>query len=219
VSISEMVASTCPSGALVGQTLVADNDHCDNNNNALNGWNWTTNNVRVGPMTTLTGCTGTGTPAPTPPTWTTAYDFCETTQKGGGCSLGFVCVPKLAAPARHCILQAGATTCPGNYANEGVEPYYSSLDDTRSCGVTCSGICGKSGGSCGSLFQIHAYLGTSCTGSNDFLGANRDDCGQSSPLQSFKVTLGSDAVNPTCAPNYPTSGAALAAAPQTLCCL
>jgi hypothetical protein len=218
VAISEMIATTCPNGSLVaGQSLTADNIHCDNNNNT--GWNWTTQNVRVGALQTSTGCTCTGTPAPVTASFTTSNDFCETTQKGSGCNAGFVCVAKISA-GQHCILQAGTTTCPGNYAAKGTGSWYQSINDQRSCGATC--MFNKSGGTCGSMYHIRAWVSTNtCSGGvgADILSAGTDGCGQSTPLDSFNVTLGTDAVNPTCSNNYSATGSASGTSPQTLCCL
>jgi hypothetical protein len=218
VSLSEMVASTCPGGSLVsGQSTTADNTHCENNNNAANGWNWTTQNVLIGALQTATGCTCTGKPAPTTPSFTTSYDFCETTQKGGGCNAGFVCAPKLSS-GQHCILQAGTTTCPGNYAVQGSGSWYTSINDQRMCGTSC--MYTKSGGTCGSQYHIRAFVNnTNCTGAADILSAGTSGCGQSTPLDSFNITLGSDFVNPTCTPNYSASGSGAGQGPQTLCCL
>src|SRR5262249_27631756 len=80
VTISQMAAATCPSGALTGATTTAHVAACDNNNNATNGWDWTTTNVRLSGATATTSCDCSGTPAPTAASFTTSNDFCATTQ-------------------------------------------------------------------------------------------------------------------------------------------
>src|SRR5262249_30731382 len=58
------------------------------------------------------GCPPPGTPTPGPPTWTTTANFCATTQKGGGCGTGSVCVPAINNNTQRCLLTESNVSCP-----------------------------------------------------------------------------------------------------------
>src|SRR5204862_3761436 len=171
--------------------------------------------VHIGPLTPVPMCVASGTPAPAPLTWQAQTKFCATQELGGGCATGDRCVPKVATAGKHCVLASGSMACPSNYAAQGPQPWYTGVQDGRSCGSSCSYL--PSGGFCGSS-GVRLYLEPGCTGISDGVAPNSDACSLGSPLRSFAVML-ENVTLPTCLPINTASGAAVANGPETLCCL
>src|SRR5262249_53394899 len=95
--------------------------------------------------------------------------------------------------------------------------WYTSVNDTRTCGSSCT--CGCAGGSCGTSF-VRGFTGASdCSSSAPIdLSSNADNCNLAAPLASGRIILQGD-TPPTCTPNNVLTGTATPAGPQTLCCL
>jgi hypothetical protein len=76
-----------------------------------------------------------GTAAKNTPTWTNTEQFCSRATIGSGCTLGSVCVP---SAANHCVMKAGAQSCPSNYSPRPTSYYLGFDDSSRQCKCNCS---------------------------------------------------------------------------------
>jgi hypothetical protein len=174
----------------------------------------TTTEARVSAYVTTNGpCTPHGTAKVTPPAWGASRKFCSAGSVGGGCSPGYVCVPK-AAP-NHCVMALGSKACPAGYTKDPAA-WYTGFTDTRSCGACGCGT--QTPGSCTPL-QVAFYYGasTTCTaGINHSLQSNTNGC-------NFNATDGSAGFSgtptaPVCPAVSAQSGALTPTGAQSLCC-
>ncbi len=172
-----------------------------------------TKGVSVGNITASGGtCSPGGTSAKPTPTWTTQDRFCATASRGGGCTGGMLCVPKLAVQT--CEVANEVTACdPGYSAVAG--SWFTGYSDGRSCSCSCGAA---SGGSCGT--SVGFYTGASCGGTLALtLAASTQSCSApGTPYASLKIVGGTA---PTCgAPGATVSGTPVAGTgAQTYCCL
>lgn len=174
----------------------------------------TTTEARVAAYVTTNGpCVPSGTAKVTPSTWGTSRKFCSAGSVGGGCSPGYVCVPK-AAP-NHCVMALGTKACPAGYTAD-PSTWYTGFSDTRSCSACTCGT--QTPGDC-SPMQVDFYIGTTKTcsaGIHRGLQSNTKNC-------SFGAACGSAGFTgtptaPVCPPVSTLSGALTPTGAQTLCC-
>ena len=181
-------------------------------NTMCQSWtNWN-NTVDVHELATPLSCTASGTTTAGTPTWASSKEFCSTAAHGGGCSNGGWCVP--VTPGGKCELADGAHTCDSGYdAVSG--PWYTGIDDTRSCSCTC----GAPTGNCGTTVTL--YTDSSCNGgATPFTatGSNNINCSVGGgPFLSGKINV-SPTTNACGAAGYYEGGAATGTGLQTLCC-
>jgi hypothetical protein len=205
-TVHELSSGTCPGTDLA--TRIVFNTQCQS-------LSFTTTNVHVDAVQLQSTCSFSGTPIVPPISWATQTQFCQASRMGAGCPTGNVCVQK-ATSLQHCALQAGSVTCAGNYTPESGGTWYTSVNDSRTCGASCT--CAHSGGDCGTSFVRGFTVGSVCSGGAIDLTSNADNCNLSAPLSSARVILQGD-TPPTCTPNNVLSGTATPSGPQTLCCL
>jgi hypothetical protein len=174
----------------------------------------TTTEARVSAYVTTNGpCVPSGTVKVTPSTWGASRKFCSAGSVGGGCSPGYVCVPK-AAP-NHCVMALGTKACPAGYTKD-PDAWYTGFTDTRSCSACSCGT--QTPGSCAPL-QVAFYIGatTTCTaGINHGLQSNTKACNFNASDGSAGFTGTPTA--PVCPPVSTQSGALTPTGAQTLCC-
>jgi hypothetical protein len=174
----------------------------------------TTTEARASAYVTTNGpCVPSGTVKVTPSTWGASRKFCSAGSVGGGCSPGYVCVPK-AAP-NHCVMAPGTKACPAGYTKD-PDAWYTGFTDTRSCSACSCGT--QTSGSCTPL-QVAFYLGatTTCTaGINHGLQSNTKACNFTASDGSAGFTGTPTA--PVCPPVSTLSGALTPTGAQTLCC-
>jgi hypothetical protein len=163
---------------------------------------------------TLNGaCTPQGSASRSTPTWATSRKFCRADSTASGCASGSVCVRR--SSVNHCVLGAGAQTCPAGYTKDGGS-WYTGFNDARSCGACACGT--QLPGSCATL-RASFYAGTTTcnTAVQASLGSGSQTCTFPTACQS--VGFGGTPTLPTCtAATSTTTGAATATGPQTLCC-
>jgi len=173
-----------------------------------------TTEARVSAYVTTSGpCVPSGTAKVTPSTWGASRKFCSAGSVGGGCSPGYVCVPK-AAP-NHCVMALGTKACPAGYTKE-PDAWYTGFSDSRSCSACTCGP--QTPGSCAPL-SVGFYLGTTTTctaGIHRALQSNTKNCtfGGSCGSAGFTGTP----TAPVCPPVSTQSGALTPTGAQTLCC-
>ena len=164
-------------------------------------------------VTTNGPCTPHGTAKVTPSAWGASRKFCSADSVGGGCSPGYVCVPK--AVPNHCVMALGTKACPAGYTQDPAA-WYTGFTDTRTCSACSCGT--QTPGSCTPM-QVAFYFGTSTTctaGINHGLQSNANAC-------DFNATDGSAGFTgtptaPICPPVSALSGALTPTGAQTLCC-
>jgi len=175
-----------------------------------------TTQARIGPyVATNLPCAPRGTPTLAPPTWGTSRKYCSAGSIGGGCSPGYVCVPK-AAP-NHCVLALGARACPAGYTKDAAGSWYTGFTDTRTCSACTCGT--QTPGSCTPL-QASFYFGTSTTcnaGVHRSGGSGSQVCTFSNDCAS--AGFAGTPTPPTCPGVSTATGATTATGEQTLCCL
>ncbi len=117
-----------------------------------------TTDARVSAYVTTNGpCTPHGTAKVTPSAWGSSRKFCSSASVGGGCSPGYVCVPK-AAP-NHCVMALGTKACPAGYTRDAAA-WFTGFTDTRTCRACSCGT--QTPGSCTPM-QVAFYFGTTTT--------------------------------------------------------
>lgn len=214
------VTSTCP-GTAGGNSYVVRSTACSNNGS--NGFNIVSGHVKTDALTAQPGCNPSGLPKATPIRWTSQVRFCATSQKGGGCGPGQVCVPKA---TKHCALMAGNVACAGAYTAEGQgsgQPWYTGIDDMRVCtndkGSATSCTCGSPvGGGCGTSTVSAFHSDKNCMGSAYVMTPGMCYDLPTAAINSAQVAL-VGVTNPSCTPTYSQTGSATPTGPQTLCCL
>ena len=118
----------------------------------------TTTEARAGAYVATNGsCTPHGTAKVSTATWGSSRKFCSAGSIGGGCSPGYVCVPK--AVPNHCVMALGAKACPAGYTKD-ASAWYTGFTDTRSCSACSCGT--QTPGSCTPM-QVAFYFGSTTT--------------------------------------------------------
>jgi hypothetical protein len=171
--------------------------------------------ARVGAyVSSSTPCAASGTATPVAPTWGSSRKFCKVRSVGAGCPATYVCVP--AAP-NHCVLAAGARTCPALYARDGGS-WYTGFSDNRACSACACGS--QTPGSCTALrAQFYGGATADCTAAvNVASSSNTKICNIAANCPS--AGFGGTPSPPSCpAVTALTGGAATATGEQTLCCV
>ena len=168
--------------------------------------------VGVGQMTPMyPGCTATGTPTASTPTWTTTTRFCATALRGGGCAAGSVCVPAIANNPQRCVMAGGSNSCPGGAP---ADRWYTSYTGNFACNP-CS--CGEpSGASCAGS-RIIVGSDRTCDNQTQVLGSGQSYCSPAG-ISNPGIVFTGVPTSPTCVPMNSGSGALTPAGPQTVCC-
>jgi hypothetical protein len=195
--------SGCPNTDNENQLAVVQNTGCAS-------WSTWNNTLDVEGLATPLSCTVSGTTTKIGATWAKSKEFCSTTQHGGGCSGGNWCVP--ATPGPSCEVAAGAQTCDPGY-NAVTGPWYTDVDDTRSCQCQC----GAPTGSCGTTVTLYSDNGcTSGATSFSAAGANNINCGVGGTFHSGKINVAPAACG---TPIVHEAGGLAGTGQQTLCCV
>ncbi|HET6149955.1 MAG TPA: hypothetical protein VFH68_20615 [Polyangia bacterium] len=156
-------------------------------------------------------CSPQGPPTRSTPTWAMSRKFCGASTIGAGCATGFVCVRR--SPTNHCVLAAGAKTCPGGYTRDGGS-WYTGFNDARMCGPCTCGA--QVPGSCAPL-RASFYTGTTCSSAvQASLASATKTCTFATDCQS--AGFGGTPIVPSCPASSTLSGAATPTGEQTLCC-
>jgi hypothetical protein len=176
--------------------------------------------ARLGPLMPrqLGPCAAQGMPMRPPPRWTNQSRFCGA-QRGAGCPLGQVCLPRpppTAPGPRICTIIPGNVMCPVGTVRSATD-WFTDFNDTRSC-TPCA--CGAATGA--SCLGIRAQLGPQglCEVPGSVtVGQGPPTCFSVDRNQTNPgVRLVGQPTAATCAPRTDTSGTVQAAGPQTICC-
>jgi hypothetical protein len=167
-----VLADACPGGSPGTSTTLVGTTYADTQN--PNGATCIMNTTFANESTTVAAWSGSCTPngSPMKPSLNYTYqDFCTTSQIGGGCSNGKVCVPA----AYTCV--EGSGSCTGS----STQTLYTSVDDTlRGCSA-CTGCTVQNQGSCvsGNAF-VDIFVGAAgdCTGGGNSIP--NSSCGTAS---------------------------------------
>ena len=218
-------AANCSSGCTCGVTCFtqlyrfnnASDCSTDNENqfaivntSSCASWSTWNNSLDVHMLFSPTQCSQGGTPVLPTVSWGSSSRVCSTTQTGGGCTAGNICVP--ATPGPKCEVASGSHSCDTGY-NAVAGPWYLNYSDTRQC--SCS--CGAPAGNCGS--NVTLYTDSNCTSGATAFAANAQNnifCPAGGPFSSGKIAI----TPPTCGgPTYnPETGSLTPTNLQTLCC-
>jgi hypothetical protein len=224
-------------GTLVGQALSSSVMCVAPSGTALTA----PNGYRVSNLTQSdSACTASGTPALPATSWTTQKKFCAANRLGGGCSPGYVCAPKLAQLADHCVRADGNLACPAGYSPE-TDTWYKGMSDSRACAAcgcgtqtpgdctkeslsgtpyarnlafwpTSYGLCPTNGGTSSTISTTPGSQ-TCCA-----LQCAASGCGATgTACGNFGYAY--PPVQASCPPTSAISGAAAPTGPETVCCL